>query len=33
MNRLKTAFLKNYDLKMQKHTYSNRMPWGAFFKK
>jgi hypothetical protein len=32
MNRLKTAFLKNCDLKTQKNDYSNRMQYGAFLK-
>jgi hypothetical protein len=32
MNRLKTAFLKNYDLKTQKSAYSNRRQCSAFLK-
>jgi len=30
MNRLKTAFLKNWDLKTQKNIYSNRRQWSVF---
>jgi len=33
MNRLKTAFLKNCDLKTQKSAYSNRRQFGAFCKR
>jgi hypothetical protein len=32
MNRLKTAFLKNCDLKKQKSAYSNRRQCGVFLK-
>jgi hypothetical protein len=32
MNSLKTAFLKNYDLKTQKSAYSNRRQCDAFLK-
>jgi hypothetical protein len=32
MNRLKTAFLKNCDLKTQKGAYSNRRQCDAFLK-
>jgi hypothetical protein len=32
MNRLETAFLKIYDLKMQKSVYLNRRQFGAFLK-
>jgi hypothetical protein len=31
MNRLKTTFLKNYDLKTQKSAYLNRRQYSAFF--
>jgi hypothetical protein len=32
MNSLKTAFLKNCNLKTQKNAYSNRMQCGIFLK-
>jgi hypothetical protein len=32
MNRLKTVFLKNSDLKTQKSAYLNRMQHGVFLK-
>jgi hypothetical protein len=32
MNSLEIAFLKNYDLKMQKSAYSNRRQCDAFLK-
>jgi hypothetical protein len=32
MNRLETAFLKNWNLKTQKSAYSNRKQCGAFLK-
>jgi hypothetical protein len=32
MNSFEIVFLKNYDLKTQKITFSNRMQWSAFLK-